>query len=73
MNENINNWLDIQIYNNSLQQWLLAAGIALLILCGALFIRYLFRRHIKRKLESHHSLFWNALLTALKKPAGCFC
>jgi small-conductance mechanosensitive channel len=72
MNENINNWLDMQIYNNSLQQWLLAAGIALLILCGALFVRYLFRRHIKRKLESHHSLFLNGLLTALKKTRWLF-
>lgn len=72
MNENISHWLNTQIYNNSLQQWLLAAGITLLILCGALFIRYLFRRHIKRKLESSHSLFWPALLTALKKTRWLF-
>lgn len=72
MNENINNWLETQVYNNSVQQWLFAVGIALLILCSALFVRYLFRRHIKRKLESNHSLFWHALLSALKKTRWLF-
>jgi small-conductance mechanosensitive channel len=72
MNENINNWLEIQIYNNSVQQWLFSAGIALLILFSALFVRYLFRRHIKRQLENNHSLFWHALLSALKKTRWLF-
>ncbi|HEY9202400.1 MAG TPA: mechanosensitive ion channel family protein [Gammaproteobacteria bacterium] len=72
MNENINQWLNIQVYNNSLLQWLLAIGVALLILFSALFIRYLFRGHIKRKLENQHSLFWNASLTALKKTRWLF-
>jgi len=72
MNENISLWLDTQLYNNSLQQWLLAAGITLLVLSGALLIRYLFRRHIKRQLQSSHSLFWPALLTALQKTRWLF-
>src|SRR6056297_2866882 len=72
MNENISNWLEIQVYNNSLQQWLLAVSITLLISFSALFVRYLFRRHIKRKLQSSQSLFWPALLTALQKTRWLF-
>ncbi len=72
MNENLSLWLDTQVYNNSVQQWLLAISITLLILCGGLLIRYLFRRHIKRKLQSSQSLFWPALLIALQKTRWLF-